>query len=478
MRPSFNVLTEPWISVVSEEGKNETLGICETIKRAHELRSISEVSPLAEYGIHRVLSLFLMDALRPEDKTDIEELLDEGQFSMETIDGYIEQCLGEKVSFDLFDKERPFLQSAFNPAYDKERKPASTLDCTLPTGNNHVHFDHRSPGAVKLTPAEAVKLVITAQLFCTAGAQGYPSNVSGAPPYYAVVHGKNLFETLVYELTPVNEMSIPFDNPSVLWRSKDEVQAKKEVSSTSYLRGSFFPTRRILLLPEDDGTVSEVYYSQGENYTEMESWRDPAVTYRATKEAVAPLRPHKDMPLWRNLDSLADIPGEHAPKTLRQYQSLSRNRYVTLTLYGIETSNAAYLNIMRSDLRLPLNLCTERVRIEWLTALLSDSTQLVSDLRKAVGKLSEKCVGTAAEAFFTACEKLLWLCSENVAECGLAELPAIRVKWIENISEEAMNCLQNTVSSLKLRGRELAKAAEAQKSLYFAINKMKKGAEK
>ena len=63
MRASFNVLDQAWIPVISLEGKEETLGIRETILRAQELREITSASPLEEYSLYRFLGLFLMDML-------------------------------------------------------------------------------------------------------------------------------------------------------------------------------------------------------------------------------------------------------------------------------------------------------------------------------------------------------------------------------------------------------------------------------
>ena len=89
MRPSFNVLDAPWIPVVTLDGTKELLGIRETLRRAPELKEISVVSPLEEFSVYRFLSVFLMDALRPEDRDNIEELLDDGSFDMERIEEYI-----------------------------------------------------------------------------------------------------------------------------------------------------------------------------------------------------------------------------------------------------------------------------------------------------------------------------------------------------------------------------------------------------
>ena len=111
MRPSFNVLNDPWIPVVAQDGERSLLGIRETLRRAPELKEISVVSPLEEFSVYRFLSVFLMDALRPKRSSTIKKLLRQGSFDMEQIEAYISLCEEEGVSFDLFDEQRPFMQS-------------------------------------------------------------------------------------------------------------------------------------------------------------------------------------------------------------------------------------------------------------------------------------------------------------------------------------------------------------------------------
>ena len=92
MRPSFNVLNDPWIPVVAQDGERSLLGIRETLRRAPELKEISVVSPLEEFSVYRFLSVFLMDALRPKRGPTIKKLLRQGFFDMEQIEAYISLC--------------------------------------------------------------------------------------------------------------------------------------------------------------------------------------------------------------------------------------------------------------------------------------------------------------------------------------------------------------------------------------------------
>ena len=111
MGASFDILTKPWVPVLDAAGQKTELGLLETLERAHELQAIQTASPMEEYSVYRFLIVFLMDALRPEDENDIDGLLKAERFDMEAIQEYLTQCQKEGVSFDLFDEERPFLQT-------------------------------------------------------------------------------------------------------------------------------------------------------------------------------------------------------------------------------------------------------------------------------------------------------------------------------------------------------------------------------
>ena len=177
------------------------------------------------------------------------------------IQEYITECEQEGVRFDLFDPERPFLQTTYRKDWDREPKSVTVLDYSIPNGNNHIHFDHKRVSAA-YTPGEALRMLLAAQIFCTAAAQGYPSNVNGAPPWFTLIQGQNLFETLVFGMLETDRIELPLDCPPVLWRNFNEVTPKQKVARTSWLFGMYFPARRIHLIPSEDGhSVLGVYFS-------------------------------------------------------------------------------------------------------------------------------------------------------------------------------------------------------------------------
>lgn len=481
MRVTFNVLDDGWIPVAAMDGTADLLGIRQLLQQAPELRKITCGSPLEEFSIYRFISVFLMDALRPERTSSIRKLLKQGKFDMEAVEGYIDTCAAEGVSFDLFDRERPFMQSKYVPEWDKEAKPAGYLDCMLPTGNNHTHFDHRQAEEQSLPFDKAARLLLTVQQFCTVGAQGYPSGVNASPPYFGIVNGENLFETLVYTLQPIRTMGIEFDDPCVLWRSKDAVVPKKEVAVTSWLRGMYFPARRVQLIPPEDGSrVRSIYFSQGENYTSKESWRDPFVTYRTLDSGIVPLRPKREKPVWRSLFEIADITGKHASAVLTQYMSLTEAEYADITLYGVETNQASYLGLYRVSLRIPADVTGNPAAIDLLRQSVSAAEGLARKLRKTLldTRTIPAAVGeNAAASFYDSCESHFWeLC--GAAGKSSEEMQNAYATWCGAIGSNAMEAYRNSVMNLHLRGRDMGSAAVQQKYLAAEIHKLKEGVNK
>ena len=470
MKASFNVLNQGWIPVISNNGKIQLLGIRQILAHAHELKEITDPSPLVEFSLYRFLGLFLMDALRPEDDDELEEISHSGNFDMKRIEKYISICESERVSFDLFDDASPFLQSLYDKAIDGDPKSVSVLDCTMPSGNNHTHYNHYKDDIIK--PDKAIRLILTAYWFCTASAQGYPSNVYSVPPFFGVIKGNNLFETLTNLLLPID--SIPnFDDEPVLWRRVSRVQAKKEIGKISWLQGMLFPSRRIRLIPNNEGNVIGVYLSQGENFVNKDAWKDPYVTYITGKEKVYSFCPESQTPIWHNFYNIIDTSGKHASALLRSYRSLHNTQYVDLTLYGVETSQAKYLRIYRQDFQIPLKLSEQ-----WIIKLLMKFVETNKQIRK---KLEDSIKSIATIPKSAPCGALYFFDkeSENTFQKLCKELNSGREDAQSMFNEyfamdfkNALNAFDNLLLTLNLRAHALADASCKRSILYATIKKL------
>ena len=301
----FDVLTEPWIPVVSVDGQNMELGLSETLLKAHELSQVCCESPLETYAVQRFMIAFLMDAYRLERARDRKRLYARGCFDKEVLDQYIELCRSEGVSFDLFDEKRPFYQAAFDERYDSEekKKSAAMLFHARPSGNSHVHFEHILAETGEYSPAEALRAIFSAQLFSTAMAQGYPSSVNDTPCYYALLCGKNLFETLTLSMLSLGECAyVEFDRQPSAWRDTATEVPKAEHADISMLEGLTFRPRRITLTQDADGKVRRVFYQQGQSFHANGRWRDPHVSYAVNSSGdYVSIKPRLGRMPWRDV---------------------------------------------------------------------------------------------------------------------------------------------------------------------------------
>lgn len=483
-KATFNVLTDPWIPVFMLDGRRKTIGLRELFQNAHEIKEISVTSPLEEYALYRFASVFLMDALRPKRESDLRSMLVKGKFDMNAISAYITQCEKEGVSFDLFDQDRPFMQSAFVPEWDGDLKPVSAIDFFLPSGNNPMYHDHEDPWEKTLSFARAARLLLALQQFCLASVQHYPSGMNGAPPFFCVIKEENLFRTLVLTLTPLNAIDMPFDRPPAIWRATTPVEPKKKVEETSWMRGMFFPARRVLLVPSEDATVvAGVYVAQGENYINKADWRDPFVAYETTKKGFRALRPQGNKPIWQSVCDIADIPGHNASTLLKQYLDLVDTDYARVTLYGVEIKpgKVVYVNLHRYELRLPAKMTTNEAEI----LLLRKCVEAAETIAKALGKsitedhtLSKTIANRAVECFYQMCEHAFWTMCNSMSEKTVQEQIHEYNLWCSQICDFAKKAHTEVTQDLHLRGNDLGKMAANMRILFAACKKTKKEAMK
>lgn len=483
MKASFNVLEEPWIPVLDLQKRLHYVGVREVLIHGHKYLEISDPMPHIEYGLHRFLCALLMDILRPQDRQDLKEMLKSGRFDAEKLESYFAACQKEGVTFDLFDEKRPFLQTPYEAEWDKVKKPASNLDITIPNGNNHVHFDHRNNQDITFTYAQAARLLPALQIFCTAALQGYPSGVNGAPPYYTLVKGKNLFETLVYSFIPLEDIfQMPFDNPPVFWRCSDKVEAKTEVMQTSWLYGMLFPARRILLIPDAEREcVAQIYLSQGLNYSGG-NWSDPHVTYRINKNGKFPWRPNHTKAIWRNLCDLVGATENCAPKILVQSQYLCSDPLLDVLLYGVQTDQANYITMQRYDLQIAKALFSYPERVVLLQQCINYAEKLASALHQALNvETKKRSTGIpnsvcqhAEQQFYTICERHFWKLCNDLLAGEQVDLQACWDFWIGHIISAALKANEDAWKRMTLRAADLMNATKRQEILFAQIRKIKK----
>ena len=486
---AFDIRTEPWLPVqINATGEVQEVGLREVLSQAQDYRQISGANAMETYSMYRFLSIFLLRICQPKDWESKFELLDEGRFAMEQVEDYFRQCELQGISFDLFDTKRPFLQAVPDGKLDTEKtlKSIASLDGTRASGNNPIHFDHTLECDAEMTPAQAMRGLLGSQIFATAMSGGYPSNVYGAPPMFFLPEGRNLFETLVLSIPLMQRDN--FGQP--VWESAKPIIPREEVPSTNQLYGMLFPTRRIRLLPPEDGVVKEMYYQPGLHFTGFSSWKDPHVARRPNKEGeFVSIKPSMDREPWRNIGTLTQFYKDGAPEVLRDFARILQEdgrHDMPVMMFGLATSNASLLGMQQGKIYLDNRIVADNVKMDVLIKALELSEQFGMLLRSSktgiISIIAPEASGRGqheAEAYlhryYAYCEGELHGFIEQLAESSVSEeYHELGQQWKAQLMSGIRTLVQEAERIYCFRGVDMVRAQKQERFLFASLKKVVK----
>jgi len=377
--PSFNLIEEPWLPVSLVEGGSAEWGLRELFARAHEARGLSEPSPLTYTAVLRMLLALLHRSLDgPRNPNHWCDLYLAGQFDAGMINDYLERW---NDRFDLFHPERPFAQVDASVEMT-DNSPVTRMLMERTSGNNPTLFDHswdENPPA--FSPGEAARALLTTHAYAFAGSGGRFVQAPMVAGYAVSFEGRNLFETLMLNLVWYDD---DFLRPQMLaasgdapwWEWVEEAPLSKAPMRPRGLTDLLtWRGRAIRLLPEADGKVRRIQYSQGYVLDDADLiLRDPFKRYvRATTGASAgasfPRNFTVGRALWRDAHSLVEHADRLTPTSDQENEppavmtwlafatrQLPRDRYPQPSIIATGlVNNQARIDLWRMD-RLPLPL--------------------------------------------------------------------------------------------------------------------------
>lgn len=376
---SFSALRKPWIPVVDASGHSEELGIIDVLARAHELAWITDPSPAVELGIYRILIAFVIDAYGVNRYRQLVNLLRAGRFDAAVLDEYV-SAVGER-RFDLFDPDYPFLQISEEAADGVSREPVSRLLQHLPSGSFWLHFHHQRSDLQAFSPAVCARALSTVAPFMTAGGAGHSPSINGAPPWYVLVLGSNLFETLVFNCCVMIILGQEGDAPPA-WRVGEKItriERGQVRDCKSICEGYTWRPRSIRFIPSQGGKctytgaqsdvlVQEMAYGFGAMF--RGDWQDPAVAYFTNERGSFAIKPGAEREVWRDVGPLVLLRKEDyekskgkvrysRPAIVDQYLQLQRDGYVgssdrlEISVYGMRTDQMKVFEWQCERLALP-----------------------------------------------------------------------------------------------------------------------------
>lgn len=318
MTASFNLWSEPWITLERPDGSQEEVGIEAALRQAHEYRVVYEPSPLVIVGIHRLLVAILQAAYQPQKARDLVGLWRAGRFPAEPIQQFGEQFAAR---FDLFSAEQPFLQSADLPLMPDKKSNVKSVGYLLqeqPAGTAVTHYNHTYEERQQFCPACAAKGLLLIPPFASSGGAGIKPSINGVPPIYILPGGRSYFDMLAASLvTPAYQPGSGKVEDTPWWQHDPVVAGKQEISRVGYLHSLTFPARRVRLHPRrsqqpctrcgrlSEWTVATMIYEMGESRPkDAPFWRDPFAAYRVSDKGPMPIRPVEGKAIWREFAAM------------------------------------------------------------------------------------------------------------------------------------------------------------------------------
>jgi len=200
LMPPFNLLDEPWIPCLGNDGTLHRVGIREALTQAGRIRQIAASNPMDRVAIFRfLLALLYWCKGNPPPST--------GATSGDSFPAdWFTRLDQNRDCFNLLGEGKRFYQ------YRKDRDKPLTVNYLIheiPTGTNSWHFRHASDEVDGLCPACCAMGLFRLPLFSTSGGRGKPPGINAKPPLYVIPVGASLAEILRFSWRQVTNFGTP-----------------------------------------------------------------------------------------------------------------------------------------------------------------------------------------------------------------------------------------------------------------------------
>lgn len=271
----LDVYRDPWIDAICQDGHTERLSLRDCLVRSKDIKSLyikDAIYALDNTVPYTLLTMVISRVFHPDQDDKLDMLTDDG-FDMEQIDLYIQSCESNGVSFDVFDETHPFLQ---DPEYKKWQKvkadkksnglaTVGILEPMMVSGNNTVFYHNKNydtngdsvQDTLFMTPPQFIASVARNHMYHgSSGGSCGTGYVPSQPPLHCIIHGKDLFETLVISI-PENLCGVP------LWERRYDMSIPEIIDQyghLDYISAALLPTTSIRFGEVENGIVKNIFY--------------------------------------------------------------------------------------------------------------------------------------------------------------------------------------------------------------------------
>ena len=368
MRPSFNLLDEPWIRVTRLDGASDEVSLLAVFREATDISGIHGEIASQDVAILRLLLAICHRTMGGPETMDTWEKYwdDPGRLGRDAV-AYLESY---RDRFDLRAPERPFFQVA--GIHTASGKTSGLKSLIIDVPNGAPFFTTRiARGLESVTWAEAARWLVHVHAFdpsgIRTGAVGDPRASGGksspiGPGWtgqigVVTVDGENLERTLLLntvvceETDGLHDVDPAADTPP--WeRDPDGPAGSLSLEPTGPVSCYTWQTRRVLL-HGDDARVTGLFLGNGDKATPqnrylvepMTAWRYSEPQTKKLKATVyMPRKLPTDRAFWRGLPTLVaqlsprvtvkgigEVIRYRPPGVVSFYQKLMLHRIVPLT---------------------------------------------------------------------------------------------------------------------------------------------------
>lgn len=312
----MNLITDPWIPAITQDGRQRELSLLDLFASAHELRDVAAM-PHEKVSLLRLLICITQAALDGPANHEVWETC-RTDISAKAC-AYLEKW---KTSFELFGEGQRFLQVPGLKVRDKDGglSIATKIDITLSSGNTSTLFDNASGITRSVAVNRLALTLLSFQCFSPGGLIGTalwngvetPGNGKSkhAPcipsgMLHAFLQGKTLLDTIHLNLLNKEEASDlgagGWGHP--IWAMPVDTisnQAAIHNATTSYL-GRLVPVSRAIRLHAEG---VEIVLANGIDYPLYPIFREPAATVVERKDGPGILGVSLGRSVWRQLPAI------------------------------------------------------------------------------------------------------------------------------------------------------------------------------
>jgi CRISPR system Cascade subunit CasA len=494
---SFNLIHEPWISVVSQDWQRREISLTELFKTWDALREIQADNPPTTLALYRFLLAILHRAYQgPMDESHWEQIRDD---SGKRAIAYLHE---NQDCFDLLHPERPFMQDATLTA----DMAAEMYQAYVVHGNNtSTVFCHEHQWSGGSLPIEAAaRLVLRLHWFDVGGRKTGSSISAGVIPTMdaanVLVRGKTLQETLLLNLMHYNPGK---EKPSVVngddlpaWER--ETQPAAERIPAGYIDYLTFQWRRVRLFIENGQAIKVAFHGGDRLPKEVSPARwECGIAYAKKEKGIFTVRLNLSRSLWRDsaafLQSSDD--GGSCPRIVgwlaelqSQYEDLIDER-LKLQVLGLTVDNAKPLGWTSEQFSAPISYLNSQPLWQALVDALKVAENHQQIFRSFQGSpyhalakaLNHPDAGNFAKSLDG--ESRYWAMLDQKFQPLLTELAAdktvggmgttygnqVLAEWLKTVQDAATNAFTESIASI----RNYQARAMALRSLDYQLRKLR-----